>query len=67
MEFAGGMTASSGDIPLPLSVMRIMEDPPFLISMVMLSAPASMEFSTSSLMTDAGRSTTSPAAIISAT
>jgi AGCS family alanine or glycine:cation symporter len=55
---------SSGDIPQPLSVTRIYEIPPFLISIIILVAPASTEFSTNSLITDAGRSTTSPAAIL---
>ena len=58
---------SSGSMPQPLSVTRIKVTPPFWISTVMRVAPASMEFSISSLMTDAGRSTTSPAAIRFAT
>ena len=37
--------------------------PPFSRMMSMVRAPASIEFSTSSLTPDAGRSTTSPAAI----
>jgi|GEM_PF-4906711 len=54
---------SSGAIPLPLSLTRIMVTPPWRISMVTLLALASMAFSTSSLTTEEGRSTTSPAAI----
>jgi len=56
---------SSFGIPHPLSVMRIREMPPSLISTVMADAPASMAFSTSSFTTELGRSTTSPAAILS--
>ena len=52
-------------IPLPLSVIRIKEIPPSLISTVIAKAPASMAFSTSSFTTLEGRSTTSPAAILS--
>ena len=58
--------ASSGDMPQPLSITLMKVEPPFFISTVIELAPASMEFSMSSLMTEAGRSTTSPAAIISA-
>ena len=54
-------------MPQPLSEMRMKVMPPFWISMVTRVAPASMAFSTSSLTTEAGRSTTSPAAIRSAT
>ena len=54
---------SSGAMPLPLSLTRIIVTPPWRISMVTLLAPASIEFSTSSLTTEDGRSTTSPAAI----
>ena len=43
------------------------ETPPFWISTVTAVAPASSAFSSSSLTTDAGRSTTSPAAIRFAT
>ena len=49
---------------MPLSVMRIYATPPSPISTSILVAEASIEFSMSSLMTDAGRSTTSPAAIL---
>jgi hypothetical protein len=54
---------SSGDMPSPSSLTRINEVPLFSIEMVISVAAASMEFSSSSLTTDAGRSTTSPAAI----
>ncbi len=57
---------SSFSIPQPSSLMRIYETPPFLISIVTFVAPASIEFSTSSFITELGRSTTSPAAISSA-
>ena len=59
--------ASSGDMPQPSSVTRISSAPPLFISTVMFLAPASIAFSTSSLTADAGLSTTSPAAIRSAT
>src|SRR3954470_22689836 len=55
--------ASSGSIPSPSSSTRTCFLPPSSTAMVMRVAPASMAFSTSSLTTDAGRSTTSPAAI----
>src|SRR5471032_258738 len=55
--------ASSGSIPSPSSSTRMSFLPPSSTLMAMRRAPASIEFSTSSLMTDAGRSTTSPAAI----
>ena len=55
----------SFSIPDPLSVIRIKEIPPSPTSTVTALAPASMAFSTSSFTTDAGRSTTSPAAILS--
>ena len=51
-------------IPQPLSVTRTMEQPPSLISMVTAVAWASMAFSRSSFTTEAGRSITSPAAIL---
>ena len=50
-------------MPQPLSVMRIRRMPPSSRSMRMRVLPASMAFSRSSLSTDDGRSTTSPAAI----
>ena len=51
----------------PSSTMRISLRPPPSTSMRMRVAPASSEFSSSSFTTDAGRSTTSPAAIWLAT
>src|SRR5437660_7728460 len=59
--------ASSCDIPWPSSITRIMRLPPTSTSTRMVFAPASMAFSSSSFTTDAGRSTTSPAAILFAT
>ena len=58
---------SSWAIPQPLSVTRIKLLPPSLISTVIWLAPASIAFSTSSFITEAGRSITSPAAISSKT
>ena len=58
---------SSGPIPWPLSVTRIKRAPPSSRSTVIWVAPASMAFSNNSLTTEAGRSTTSPAAIWSRT
>src|SRR5206468_2288148 len=55
-------SASSRSIPQPSSITRISEIPPRRIRMSIFRAPASMLFSTSSFTTDAGRSTTSPAA-----
>ena len=55
--------ASSRPMPQPSSLTRRKVMPPFWISTVTVFAPASMEFSTSSFTTEAGRSTTSPAAI----
>src|SRR5690348_10249079 len=46
---------------------RIMRLPPTSTSTRMVFAPASMAFSSSSFTTEAGRSTTSPAAILFAT
>ena len=54
---------SSLSIPQPLSVTLIRATPPFLISATICVAPESIEFSISSLSTEAGLSTTSPAAI----
>ena len=54
----------SASMPQPLSVTRTRSMPPFLISIVMAVAPASIAFSVSSLTTLTGRSTTSPAAIL---
>src|SRR5262245_21282630 len=59
--------ASSRDIPQPSSLIRIRRRPPASTSMRKFVEPASSEFSSSSLTTDAGRSTTSPAAILLAT
>ena len=55
---------SSFSIPEPLSKIEIDFIPPSSISITILSAPASMLFSISSLTTDAGFSTTSPADIL---
>src|SRR6185437_6008135 len=60
-------SASSCGIPLPSSVTRISRFPPDSTSTRTDFAPASSEFSTNSFTTDAGRSTTSPAAILFAT
>src|SRR5437667_235240 len=60
-------SASSCDIPWPSSITRIMRLPPTSASTRMVFAPASMAFSSSSFTTEAGRSTTSPAAILFAT
>ncbi len=59
--------ASSAPIPRPssLTCMRVAPPPPTSISM--REAPASRAFSTSSFITEAGRSTTSPAATCWAT
>ncbi len=51
-------------IPQPLSRIRIEFFPPFSTSIRMSVAPASIELSISSFTTDAGRSITSPAAIL---
>ena len=61
------MMASSRSMPQPLSVTCMSRWPPCSAATRIRVAPASMEFSTSSLTTDAGRSTTSPAAIRPAT
>ena len=58
---------SSALMPMPSSRMTMRSDPPAATSTSMRVAPASREFSTSSFTTDAGRSTTSPAAIRSTT
>ena len=54
---------SSSVMPQPLSRTRINRAPPPSNSSSMRVLPASMAFSTNSLTTEAGRSTTSPAAI----
>ncbi len=55
--------ASSAVIPSPSSSTRMDALPPSSTATFTRRAPASSAFSTSSLTTDAGRSTTSPAAI----
>ena len=55
---------SPAAIPQPLSVIRIISRPPFFISTVIAVDFASIAFSTSSLITAIGFSTTSPAAIL---
>ena len=55
--------ASSAVIPSPSSSTRTRRFPPSSTVTATRDAPASRAFSTSSLATDAGRSTTSPAAI----
>src|SRR6266851_5330077 len=59
--------ASSWAMPWPSSMTRIIRLPPDSISIRMVIAPASRAFSSSSFTTEAGRSTTSPAAILLAT
>src|SRR5919112_2043713 len=59
--------ASSSDMPEPLSLTTIRSRPPSAISTSMRVAPASRAFSESSFTTEAGRSTTSPAATCWAT
>src|SRR6266478_4382702 len=54
-------------MPNPSSAMLMSERPPFLTVTVTRRASASSEFSTNSFTTEAGRSTTSPAAIWLAT
>ncbi len=61
------VSTSAEAIPLPSSVMRIDSSPPPRVSTLICLAPASSAFSTSSLTTEAGLSTTSPAAILAAT
>lgn len=53
-------------MPYPSSVTRMSFNPPLSISICILLAPESNEFSMSSFTTDAGRSTTSPAATLEA-
>ena len=67
-ELAGGVaadasSASSGDMPDPSSVTSMSRVPPPSMATRIERAPASSAFSPSSLTTEAGRSTTSPAAI----
>ena len=59
--------ASVSDMPRPLSMTCMEAFPASVTSTFMFVAPASMAFSTSSFMTDAGRCITSPAAIWFAT
>ena len=58
---------SSLSIPLPLSIIFILFNPPSLTSTIIFDAPASHEFSINSFTTLKGFSTTSPAAILEAT
>ena len=70
LEVAWGkkaVTASSADMPMPLSITWIRVLPASLMCMSIWVLPASMAFSTNSFTTDAGRCTTSPAAIWLAT
>ena len=60
-------TASAASMPAPSSMTVMRSRPPPWTSTSTRDAPASTAFSTSSFTTDAGRSTTSPAAIWSAT
>src|SRR5262249_51062573 len=57
---------SAAGMPQPSSDTRSSASPPLVSSTVMRRAPASSAFSISSLTTEAGRSTTSPAAILAA-
>ena len=57
---------SSGAMPSPSSVTRIIFKPASRTSTEICEAPASIALSSSSFTADAGRSTTSPAAILSA-
>ncbi len=50
-------------MPEPSSVTRMSDSPPDAVTTSISEAPASSAFSTSSLTTLAGRSTTSPAAM----
>jgi len=58
------LSTSLDKIPLPLSVILICFFPPSTMSITICVAPASMEFSINSLVTEEGLSTTSPAAIL---
>ena len=55
--------SSSADMPQPSSAMRISDMPALTTWMWMFLAPASIAFSTNSFRAEAGRSTTSPAAM----
>ena len=61
--FLNAFSASARSMPFPSSLTAIKEVPPSSILIQIFLAPASREFSTSSLTTDAGLSITSPAAI----
>src|SRR5690606_16480919 len=56
--------ASSASIPTPLSMIWMDVSPASISSTSIAVLPASMAFSTNSLTTEVGRSTTSPAAIL---
>jgi len=58
-----GISSTSLGIPVPSSVIAIFRRPPPSVKTSIRLAPASIAFSTSSLTTLAGRSTTSPAAM----
>jgi len=60
---ASASASSSAGMPQPSSDTRISRLPPSAIATSIRRAPASSAFSTSSLTAEAGRSTTSPAAI----
>src|SRR6267143_1919801 len=64
---ASASGTSSADMPAPSSLTRTSLRPPSSSAISIVDAPASIEFSTSSFTTEEGRSTTSPAAIWSAT
>ena len=57
------VATSSAFMPMPLSLTRIDSSPPPFVSIVTAVAPASIAFSSNSFTTEAGLSTTSPAAM----
>ena len=61
------ISASSRPMPVPSSATAMSRRPPAVTVTSIRVAPASRAFSISSLTTEAGRSTTSPAAILFAT
>ena len=68
-QLAGGVALQAQEgvlalMPCPSSEMVMRPSPPFSRATRTVRAPASIEFSTSSFTTEAGRSTTSPAAIL---
>ena len=63
----GQLGLASLEMPTPLSTTLMRSTPPPRTSIDISVAPASSEFSISSLTTDAGRSVTSPAAILDET